>query len=105
MFIGIAVDGLDALEKLRQQEFGAVLSDLEMPRMNGFELLAEMRKDERLQNIPVFVVTSRDAAKHRARAEHEGASGYITKPFTQEQLLEKLKPLLGDPKNEPSPEE
>ena len=81
-------------EKLRSKDYGLVLSDLEMPRMNGFELIAALRREDRLKNIPVVIVTSRDAAKHRARAEFEGAHGYITKPFTQEQLGERISHVL-----------
>ena len=95
------MDGLDALEKLRAKDYGLVLSDLEMPRMNGFELIAALRREERLKHIPVVIVTSRDAAKHRARAEFEGAQGYITKPFTQEQLGERIATLLEQIANPP----
>jgi chemosensory pili system protein ChpA (sensor histidine kinase/response regulator) len=88
--VELAVDGLDALEKLRVRDFSLVLTDLEMPRMHGFELIAEMRRQENLREIPVIVVTSRDAKKHRLRAMSLGADDYIIKPFSREQLAEHI---------------
>lgn len=84
--VELAVDGLDALEKLRLQKVALVLTDLEMPRMHGFELVAEMRRQNSMRAIPIIVVTSRDAEKHRRHAESLGVNDYITKPFTREQL-------------------
>jgi chemosensory pili system protein ChpA (sensor histidine kinase/response regulator) len=86
--VELAVDGLDALEKLRIRPASLVLTDLEMPRMHGFELIAEMRRQEAFRAIPVIVVTSRDADKHRRRATALGANDYIIKPFSREQLAE-----------------
>lgn len=94
----LAVDGLDALEKLRaEKELAAVLTDLEMPRLHGYELIAEIRKSPTFGELPVIVVTSRDAEKHRKRALELGASGYITKPFSREQLAERLDALTAAP--------
>ena len=84
--VELAVDGLDALEKLRTQAVSIVLTDLEMPRMHGLELIAEMRRHEAFRTVPVIVVTSRDAEKHRRRATAAGANDYIIKPFSREQL-------------------
>jgi len=84
----LAVDGLDALEKLRTNQISLVLTDLEMPRMHGFELIAEMRRHEVSRRIPIIVVTSRDAEKHRVRATSLGANDYIIKPFSRDQLAE-----------------
>jgi chemosensory pili system protein ChpA (sensor histidine kinase/response regulator) len=88
--VELAVDGLDALEKLRSRPCSLVLTDLEMPRMHGFELIAEMRRHESLCELPVIVVTSRDAEKHRRRAAAVGANDYIIKPFSREQLAENI---------------
>lgn len=89
-----AVDGSDALEKLRTGDFGLVVSDLEMPRVNGFELLSEMRRHSDLEQIPVIILTSRDAAKHRDRARELGAADYLIKPVSREQLTSAVSALL-----------
>ncbi|PTX90709.1 hybrid sensor histidine kinase/response regulator [Opitutus sp. ER46] len=81
-----AVDGSEALEKLREGGYALVVSDLEMPRVNGFELIAEMRRRPDLGEIPVLILTSRDAAKHRDRARELGAADYLIKPVSREQL-------------------
>jgi len=95
--VELAVDGLDALEKLRSHRISLVLTDLEMPRMHGFELIAEMRRHEGTRNIPIIVVTSRDADKHRRRATSLGANDYIIKPFSREQLADNINRHLGKP--------
>ncbi len=92
--VELAVDGLDALEKLRTGRVSLVLTDLEMPRMHGFELIAEMRRQPALRRVPVVVVTSRDAEKHRRRATSLGANDYIIKPFSKEQLAKHINQLL-----------
>ena len=93
--VELAGDGLDALEKLRLHPASLVLTDLEMPRMHGFELIAEMRRQETLRAIPIIVVTSRDADKHRRRATTLGADDYIIKPLSRDQLDERIHRLLG----------
>lgn len=90
-----AVDGLDALEKLSSGRFRAVVTDLEMPRMHGYELIAEIRRQPTLRDLPVVVCSSRSSDKHRARAREVGAQGYLTKPFTQEQLVAELQLVAG----------
>jgi len=89
-----AVDGSDALEKLRANSYALVVSDLEMPRVNGFELIAEMHRQPDLDKIPVIILTSRDAAKHRDRARELGAADYLIKPVSREQLTEAVNALL-----------
>lgn len=91
----LAVDGLDALEKLRTETVSLVMTDLEMPRMHGFELIAEIRHQPALNHLPIIVVTSRDAEKHRARARELGANDYITKPFSRDQLSQRLEQIFG----------
>jgi chemosensory pili system protein ChpA (sensor histidine kinase/response regulator) len=91
-----AVDGIDALDKLRRGRFRIVVTDLEMPRMHGYELLQEIRSDPQLQDLPVVVCSSRSSEKHRQRAREAGANGYLTKPFTQETLAAVLREYLGE---------
>jgi chemosensory pili system protein ChpA (sensor histidine kinase/response regulator) len=85
-----AVDGMDALEKLSQESFRVVVTDLEMPRMHGYELIGEIRRHPRWQRVPIVVCTSRSGEKHRRRARDMGAEGYVTKPFTKEELVEEV---------------
>jgi len=94
--VELAVDGLDALEKLRTGRIQLVLTDLEMPRMHGFELIAEMRRQEIFRRVPIVVVTSRDAEKHRRRATALGANDYIIKPFSREQLAKHINHQLAN---------
>ena len=81
-----AVDGLDALDQLERHEVDFLLIDLEMPRMNGYELLINLKQDERFARLPVVVITSRSSDTHRERAVRLGADGYVTKPYDIRQL-------------------
>ena len=92
--VDTAVDGSDALDKLRTNSYALVVSDLEMPRVNGFELIAEMHRQPDLEKIPVIILTSRDAAKHRDRARELGAADYLIKPVSREQLTDAVSALL-----------
>lgn len=92
--VDTAKDGLDGLEHMRRNPPDLVFTDLEMPRLNGFEMLGEMRRDPALAAIPAIFITSRDAEKHRARARELGAGGYIIKPFTKEDLLAKARDMI-----------
>jgi chemosensory pili system protein ChpA (sensor histidine kinase/response regulator) len=82
-----AKDGLDALEKLADERPVVLLSDIEMPRMDGFDLLRNVRADTRLAGLPVVMITSRTAQKHRDYAEQLGANHYLGKPYSEEELL------------------
>ena len=82
----LAVDGVDALNQLRQVKVDLVLTDLEMPRMHGFELIREMQLMPAYQAIPVVVISSRSGQKHIDQAISMGAREYLTKPFTPEIL-------------------
>ena len=82
-----AKDGVDALEQLIELRPDVVLTDLEMPRMDGFDLLRNIRADARLHDLPVVVITSRLADKHRRYAEEVGANHYLGKPYQEEALL------------------
>ncbi|CAM8658747.1 HATPase_CheA-like domain containing protein [Oxalobacteraceae bacterium] len=83
----LARDGLDALEQLRLHTPAAVLLDIEMPRMDGFELLTALRDDARWRALPVAMITSRTAERHREHAMKLGATAYLGKPFVEEELL------------------
>lgn len=87
-----ARDGLEALELLRRLDTppDVCLSDVEMPRMDGYELLAALKADSDLHRLPVVFLTSRAAQKHRDKAEELGAAGYVTKPFQDEDLIREL---------------
>jgi chemosensory pili system protein ChpA (sensor histidine kinase/response regulator) len=83
----LAKDGLDALEKLAEELPSIVLSDIEMPRMDGFDLVRNMRADSRLSRLPVVMITSRIAQKHRDHAAELGVNHYLGKPYSEEELL------------------
>jgi chemosensory pili system protein ChpA (sensor histidine kinase/response regulator) len=85
--VATAKDGVEALERLAAERPALVLSDIEMPRMDGFELLRALRDDARLAGVPVVVVTSRTAEKHREHAVALGAAAYLGKPYAEEELL------------------
>jgi chemosensory pili system protein ChpA (sensor histidine kinase/response regulator) len=83
----LAKDGLDALDKLGEELPTVVLSDIEMPRMDGFDLVRNMRSDARLATLPVIMITSRIAQKHRDYAAQLGVNHYLGKPYSEEELL------------------
>jgi two-component system chemotaxis response regulator CheY len=85
-----AEDGAIALSKLRNGGFNFVVSDINMPNMNGFELLAEIKKDEKLKHLPVLMVTAEARKEDIVMAAQNGAAGYIVKPFTKATLEDKL---------------
>ena len=85
--VTLAKDGLDALERLAQEKPAIVLSDIEMPRMDGFDLVRNLRADPRLQDLPVIMITSRIAQKHRDYAAELGVEHYLGKPYSEEDLL------------------
>ncbi len=90
-----AGDGREAVEKLaRYAEIQAVLCDVEMPNMNGFEFLAACGKDDRYREIPIVMLTSRSGAKHRGVAQMLGASAYLTKPYLEQELIKTIQRLI-----------
>lgn len=89
-----AEDGVVALHKLRNGKFDFVVSDINMPNMNGFQLLTEMKKDTNLKHIPVLMVTAEARKEDIVMAAQQGASGYIVKPFTKATLEEKVSLIL-----------
>jgi chemosensory pili system protein ChpA (sensor histidine kinase/response regulator) len=93
--VKLAADGLEAAELITQQGCHLVITDLEMPRMTGYELMAQLRQNPITRRIPVMVVTSRAGAKHRERALKEGATSFLTKPVQEDQLLFAVEQLIG----------
>ncbi|HWC15619.1 MAG TPA: response regulator [Terriglobales bacterium] len=93
--VRLAGDGLEALEIALQTPCDLIITDLEMPRTNGYELMMHLRQNPETKNIPVMVVTSRAGAKHRERAIKEGASAFLTKPVQDEQLIAAVAGLIG----------
>ena len=85
-----AEDGQIALNKLRNGAFNFVVSDINMPNMNGFELLREIRADDNLKKLPVLLVTAEAKKEDIVLAAQLGANGYIVKPFTKATLEDKL---------------
>ncbi len=92
-----AKDGLDALEILQAdgKRPDVILTDVEMPRMDGYELLSSLKQNDSLQNIPVVMITSRAAEKHRDKAFELGVSEYVTKPYADTDLVESIRKLAG----------
>jgi chemosensory pili system protein ChpA (sensor histidine kinase/response regulator) len=90
-----ARDGQEAWEKLRSGlPCDIVFCDIEMPRMDGLELLSRLQKDENLRKLPIAMLTSRGADRHRQMAAQQGASGYFTKPYLEEVLLDAAQRMI-----------
>lgn len=89
-----AKDGLDALEQLRDHKPDIMLIDIEMPRMDGFELTSRIRATKGLKNIPIIMITSRAGKKHKNKAFKLGVDDYMSKPYQQEKLFENIERLL-----------
>jgi chemosensory pili system protein ChpA (sensor histidine kinase/response regulator) len=92
--VKLAADGLEALEIATQSACDLIVTDLEMPRTNGYELMQHLRQNPQTRNIPVMVVTSRAGAKHRDRAVKEGAAAFLVKPVQEDQLIASVAQLL-----------
>jgi len=93
-----ADDGVDALRKLAgPQRYDIILTDINMPIMDGLKLVKRVRSDENLKDIPVIIITTEGAQEDRQRALALGASAYITKPIQAPQVIAKVKDLLGIP--------
>lgn len=90
-----AIDGLDAIERIEARRPDIILSDLEMPRMNGIELTRYLKSSAGFEDIPVIMITSRSTEKHRQQADGAGVALYLTKPFNDDDLIIKLNGLLG----------
>jgi chemosensory pili system protein ChpA (sensor histidine kinase/response regulator) len=100
--VKLAADGLEAAELVAQHGCHLVITDLEMPRMTGYELMVQLRQSPTTRRIPVMVVTSRAGAKHRDRAIKEGAAAFLTKPVQEDQLLAAVEQLIGTEATRPA---
>jgi two-component system chemotaxis response regulator CheY len=85
-----AGDGTEAVEILKNRSFGLVLSDINMPHMDGLQLLARVKEMEHMKNVPVIMITTEGGQGKVMEAVQLGASGYVRKPFTADQIKEKL---------------
>jgi len=89
-----AEDGTAAMAKLRAQPFDFVVSDINMPNMNGFELLQAIKADDELKHLPVLMVTAEARKEDIVQAAQSGAAGYIVKPFTKATLEDKVTKIM-----------
>jgi len=85
-----ARDGVEAMQLLQKNQPDIMLLDIEMPRMDGFEVARRVKESEELKNIPIIMITSRTGEKHRERAVDLGVEGYLGKPYQEEELLEAM---------------
>ena len=90
----LAKDGVDAVEQLRDQVPDVMLVDIEMPRMDGYELTSRVRSDSRLKQVPIIMITSRAGDKHRDKAFALGVNEYMTKPYQEDELFARINSLL-----------
>ena len=91
----LAKDGIDATNQLIDVKPDLMLLDIEMPRMDGFELATYIRNDERLRDLPIIMITSRTGEKHKEKAFEIGVNQYLGKPYQEEELLENINQILG----------
>ena len=89
-----AEDGVDGLKKLSQQKFDILITDINMPMMDGLKLVSMVRRDEVHKEIPIVIITTEGAQEDRQRALSLGANAYITKPIQAPQVISKIKELL-----------
>ncbi len=89
-----ASNGLEALEAMATKDVNLVLTDLNMPYMDGLELISHMREDERLKRVPVLMITTESDEKVKDLALKTGANGYLTKPVTSEMVTREVRRIL-----------
>jgi len=94
MRVMTAKDGVDAVSILQEHVPDVILLDIEMPRMDGYEVASHVRNDQRLKDVPIVMITSRVGEKHRARAIEIGVNDYLGKPYQEAQLLDAIEPLV-----------
>jgi chemosensory pili system protein ChpA (sensor histidine kinase/response regulator) len=92
--VATAKDGVDAIEKLHDRVPDLMLLDIEMPRMDGYELATQMKADPRLRDVPIIMITSRSGDKHRQRAFDIGVDRYLGKPYQEAELLLQIAEVL-----------
>ncbi|MEJ2130557.1 MAG: response regulator [Gammaproteobacteria bacterium] len=91
----LAKDGVDAIAMLHQRQPDIMLLDIEMPRMDGFEVARQVRRDDRLKNLPIVIISSRTGAKHQERARELGVNVFLGKPFQETELMRIINELVG----------
>jgi chemosensory pili system protein ChpA (sensor histidine kinase/response regulator) len=99
-----AKDGVDALEQLKDELPDLMLVDIEMPRMDGFDLAKSIRNDQRTREIPIIIISSRTAEKHRKHAEQCGVDDFLGKPYQESELLRHIETLIARKKQAPNPQ-
>jgi len=92
-----ANDGVEAMKIAREQTFDLVLSDINMPNMNGISLVSKLRRLEDYAKVPILMLTTEDSDFKKNKAKSFGASGWLQKPFTQERLVGAVQKLLASP--------
>ena len=91
-----AVDGLQALDQLSKESPDLLLLDVEMPNLNGYDVLSIIRSHQESTALKIIMLTSRSSEKHKRRASELGANAYLTKPCPQDVMLKTIKSLFGD---------
>ncbi len=91
-----AIDGSSALQKLREKDFGLIISDWNMEPMTGLQLVREVRSDNRLKDTPFIMITAESKTDNVVAAKEAGVSNYIVKPFNAETLKQKIASVIGD---------
>ncbi|ANK82193.1 MAG: two-component system response regulator [Rhizobiales bacterium NRL2] len=94
--IDTAMDGAAALRKLRENDYGLIISDWNMEPITGYQLLEEIRADEELHDLPFIMVTAESKTEHVIAAKQAGVNNYIVKPFTAQTLREKMELVFSD---------
>lgn len=93
--VELVTDGAVALDRIRHQAYAAVILDIMLPGMNGFDLLRAVRADQQLAAVPIIVLTAKGQENDRRTAEAIGASVFITKPFSNAEIVERIRELTG----------
>ena len=94
--IAAVADPLFAMQRMKSQWPDVIVLDVEMPRMDGFEVASAVKNAERLRQIPIIMITSRTGDKHRERAMGIGVERYMGKPFVEDELLQTINQLLAE---------
>ena len=100
--VAMAKDGIDAMEQMMTTLPDLMLIDIEMPRMDGYELTKRIRSHPEHKDIPILIITSRAGIKHREKAMALGANGYLTKPYQEEELIANVEECLRSLNTEPA---
>jgi len=95
MKVVTAKDGVDAVSQLQDLKPDVMLLDIEMPRMDGYEVATHIRNDDRLKDLPIIMITSRSGAKHKDKAMEIGVNKYLGKPYQEDELMANIHELIG----------